>query len=223
MSPSSIGRERARRTARACPRVAAPEDRVEEPAVAEAVLAGAQPRVSPRCRDDRIHRDEVERDPDLGVRAPHGEVTSTAQPCERRRWCARRARRRRSCGPGACTPEPVPEPRGDPRLVVRDPVPDPVAEPRDDDLGVFRERLDGLARRPAALVLERLREVPVVQRHERLDAVREQVVDEPVVEVEARLVHAPAALGQDARPRDREAERAEAELSASARCPRAYR
>ena len=58
---------------------------------------------------------------------------------------------------------------------------------------------------PAAAILERLRQVPVVERDERLDAVREQLVDEAVVEVEAGGVHAAAALGEDPRPRDREA------------------
>ena len=67
---------------------------------------------------------------------------------------------------------------------------DAVAEPAGDRLGVLDERLGGRARRPAAGVLERLRQVPVVERRERLDAVREQLVDEPVVEVEPGLVHA---------------------------------
>ena len=67
---------------------------------------------------------------------------------------------------------------------------------RRDDLGVLREGVDGLAGRPAAAILERLRQVPVVQRDERLDAVREQLVDEAVVEVEAGLVHAAAAAGR---------------------------
>ena len=48
---------------------------------------------------------------------------------------------------------------------------------------------------------------------ERRDAVAEQLVDEPVVEVEALRVHRPAALRDDARPRDREAERVEPELA----------
>src|SRR4029077_10668924 len=46
-----------------------------------------------------------------------------------------------------------------------------------------------------------------------LDPVREQLVDEPVVEVEGRLVHGAAALRDDARPEDGEAERVETELA----------
>src|SRR4029079_10300530 len=66
----------------------------------------------------------------------------------------------------------VAEPGDHPRLVLRDPTRDTVAEPRDDDLDVLRERLDRVPCRPAALVLERLREVPVVERRERLEAGR---------------------------------------------------
>ena len=53
-------------------------------------------------------------------------------------------------------------------LVDRDPVLDPVGEPLADDRGVLGEPVDGLAVQPAALVLERLRQVPVVERHHRL-------------------------------------------------------
>src|SRR5204863_3912968 len=78
----------------------------------------------------------------------------------------------------------VAEPRVHPRLVVRRPVLDAIAEPADDSLHVLAERVDRRANVPAPLVLERLREIPVEERRERLDAVREQLVDEAVVEVE---------------------------------------
>ena len=107
----------------------------------------------------------------------------------------------------------VTDPRDDPRLVVRDPVPDAVAEPAGDRLDVLGERIDGVAHGPAACVLDRLRRVPVEERHVRRDAVAEQLVDEPVVEVEALLVHVSAPARDDARPRDREAERVEPELA----------
>ena len=58
----------------------------------------------------------------------------------------------------------------------------------------------------------RLRRVPVEQRHERVDPVAEELVDEAIVEVEPRRVHAPAAFGKDPRPGDREPERVQAEL-----------
>jgi hypothetical protein len=71
-------------------------------------------------------------------------------------------------------------------------MPDAVAEPGGDDLCVLDERLCGRARRPAAGVLERLRRVPVEEGRERLDLVREELVDEAVVEVEACRVDRPA-------------------------------
>ena len=110
-------------------------------------------------------------------------------------------------------PPAVPDPGDDPRLVVRDPVGDAVAEARRDGLDVLGERIDRVAHGPAARVLEHLRGVPVEERHVRRDAVAEQLVDEPVVEVEPGRVDAAPALGQDARPGDREPERVEAELA----------
>ena len=62
----------------------------------------------------------------------------------------------------------------------------PVAEAVVHDRGVVGEPLGGVALRPAAGVLERLRQVPVVERRHRLDAARQQAVDEPVVVGEAR-------------------------------------
>ena len=73
------------------------------------------------------------------------------------------------------------------RLVEGRPVLDPVAEALGDDGGVRGEVLGGVARRPAAPVLERLRQVPVVERDERGDAGLQQAVDQPVVEVEPGL------------------------------------
>ena len=107
----------------------------------------------------------------------------------------------------------VADPRVHPRLVVGDPVLDAVAEPADDGFGVLDERLRRAARRPAARILERLRRVPVEERRERLDVVREQLVDEAVVEVEPGLVDRPAPRRHDARPGDREAKRVEPELA----------
>ena len=138
-------------------------------------------------------------------------ITSTARPCESSTWWAA-ARASRSLRRPGVAPSAVAEPGDDPRLVLRDPAGDAVAEPRDDDLHVLRERLGRVAHRPAPAVLERLRQIPVIQGRERLDAVREQLVDEPVVVVEPRLVHGATALGDDPRPRDREAIRVETEL-----------
>ena len=89
-------------------------------------------------------------------------------------------------------------------LVDRYPVLDAVGVPRADQGGVLGEGLDGVAVEPAAVVLEGLREVPVVERHHRRHARVEQAVDEAVVEVEALLVGHAAPAWQHPRPRDRE-------------------
>ncbi len=106
----------------------------------------------------------------------------------------------------------VAQDRGDVGLVDGDPVLDAVGEPLADDGGVLREAVDGVAVEPAAVVLERLREVPVVERDHRLLAVLEERVDEPVVERQALLVGRAAAGRLDPRPGDREAVAARAEL-----------
>ena len=51
------------------------------------------------------------------------------------------------------------------------------------------------------------------ERDERRDPVAEELVDEPVVEVEALRVHRTASARDDPRPRDREAERIDPELA----------
>ena len=91
--------------------------------------------------------------------------------------------------PGSVRADAVAMVRGDPRFIDGRDAPDPVAEPLRHDRGVIGERQGGGTGRPAARILERLGQIPVVQRHERRDPVPEQLVDEPVVEVEARLVH----------------------------------
>ena len=70
---------------------------------------------------------------------------------------------------------------------------------------VVDEAVHGVARRPAAVVLQRLRQVPVVQRQVGPHAAREQAVDQPFVEVQALGIPGAAAGGLHPRPADREA------------------
>jgi len=98
-------------------------------------------------------------------------------------------------------------------LVQRHPVFDPVTKTSGDEIGVRSEGRDDLARRPAAPHLQRLRQIPVVERHERPDPRPEQLVDEALVEGEAALVDRAGPRGNDPRPADREAIRVEAELA----------
>src|SRR3712207_7768821 len=59
-------------------------------------------------------------------------------------------------------------------------------------------------------LLEGVGEVPVVERHPRFDPVLEQLVDQPAVEVQARLRDRAATGRLDARPSDGEAVGAQA-------------
>ena len=107
----------------------------------------------------------------------------------------------------------MPDPGVHPRLVVRDPVVHTVAESTDDCVRVLDEGLCCCTRGPSARILESLRRVPVEERRERFDVVRQQLVDEAVVEVEPGLVDRSAARRNDPRPRDREAKRVEPEVA----------
>src|SRR5829696_8629660 len=80
-----------------------------------------------------------------------------------------------------------------------------VAQARRDIGGVIRKCLRRVARGPAAeAILQRLRQVPVIQRRKRRDAVRQQLVDKAVVEIEAFWVRRAGPLREDARPGNRE-------------------
>ena len=92
-----------------------------------------------------------------------------------------------------------------PRLVQRGPEPHPVVQRAEQHLGVVGEPAGDVRVEPAAAVVERGGQVPVVQRHRRLDAALQQAIDQPPVEVEPRLVHLAGAGGQHPGPADAEA------------------
>ncbi len=71
---------------------------------------------------------------------------------------------------------------------------------------VALEILDNASVFPAAvLILQRLRQVPVVEGQHRLDLVGQKGIDQLLVESQTRLVHLPPTGGVDARPAHREA------------------
>jgi hypothetical protein len=107
--------------------------------------------------------------------------------------------------PGSVDAGGVPQVGRAPRLVVGRPQADPVAETPGDHVGVLRERLRRAPHEPAALLLQRLRQVPVEQRRAGGQAALEQAVDQPVVVVQAAFLHPAPPLGQDPRPGHREA------------------
>jgi hypothetical protein len=107
----------------------------------------------------------------------------------------------------------VPEHRMLEGFVVRDPARHPVTDPPHDELHDIGETLCGGAVQPTSLVLQRLRQIPVVQRRQRLDAAREQAVDQPFIEVQPGFVCRPSPRRLYARPGDREAIGADAKVS----------
>ena len=163
-------------------RVCAPEDRVEEPAVPVPVEC-------PRGRDvfggfgRGLRGLEVDRDADeRGGRLSSEGLGGEAVGEQNVMGGGDRVGRGRP--PGRMDAVAVAEPGDHPGLVERDPATDAVAEARADDLRVLAERLGGAALGPAAGILERGRQIPVVQRDKGLDPVGEQLVDDAVVEVE---------------------------------------
>src|SRR5262249_14751812 len=88
-----------------------------------------------------------------------------------------------------------------------------IAEPREDGGGVVTEPVGGIAVEPSATVVQRRGKVPMKERGVRANAVRQQLVDEVIVEVEAPRVDCADALGEDAAPADAEAIRLESQLA----------
>ena len=117
----------------------------------------------------------------------------------------RRAVGRSALAPAGCVhPRGVPEVGRAPGLVVRGPQSHPVAEAVVDDRGVVGEGLGGVAVQPAVAVLERLRQVPVVERGGGRHPARQGCVDEPVVVVQTSALDPADPVGDDPRPGDGE-------------------
>ena len=110
---------------------------------------------------------------------------------------------------GGVDAELVPAERKRVRLVEGGPKRDAVAKGGEHGSGVGREIVHAPGGQPPfILVLQRLRQVPVVQRDVRLDAGRGQLVQQVRVEADAVGVEGRAAArGEQARPRQREPER----------------
>jgi hypothetical protein len=181
-------------------------DRVEEDLVVDRV--GDQPRgldlslVRVLLGDaDRL---EVQRDADRGARREGG-----AQRLGRQAVPEQQVMRGRVGGvvvdqAGGVHADPVSEVRDHLRLVERDPAGDPVAERVGDRGRVVGEPLRGVPRRPAAEVLQGLRQIPVVQRGGAGDAALPEGVEQPLVVIQPGLVDLSGTGREDPRPGDRE-------------------
>ena len=186
-------------------RVGAAQQRVEEPAVDEPVLAACRLDVGGRA-GRRARECKVERDPDARVRTARAQ--SAGRPSR-----ARPAGDARPAGPSASPGRPgalrafgVPAEGDAPRLVVGDPV-------GDDDPRARRPR--GARSRRTGAHVSRAAQPPascnpagrsaVVERHDRLDPALAQPGREPPVEVDALAVERAAPVRLHPRPADREA------------------
>ncbi len=197
-------------------RVVALQKRVEEPARVVAVVA-VRGRLVLRAVGGAVRRGvghlRVELDAHLRLRV---------DPCERGFRAAVREeevvahadRGGEVVQPRRVTPEPVADPGDDPRFGVADPDGDPLAQCLEHRPRVALEVIDDLGICPAAAVLQRLREVPVVERSHGGDAGLADLARELAVPVESFLIE-PAGLrpvGVDPRPADREAVGSDVEL-----------
>src|SRR5262245_13292532 len=91
------------------------------------------------------------------------------------------------------------------KLVDREEVLQAIAEFLGHETRVIGKRLRGVLRLPASvLVVERLGEIPVIQRSERLDPGRLQLVGQAAVEIETLRVRLTRSFREDSRPGDGE-------------------
>jgi len=106
---------------------------------------------------------------------------------------------------GGVIAQAVTEDGGHVGLVQHHPVLDPVTQAAHGDAGILGERAEHRPALPAATILERLRQIPVIQAGHGPDARRQQRIHQPVIEIQTLGVHRAVAIGHDARPRQREA------------------
>ena len=98
----------------------------------------------------------------------------------------------------------VPQHRRHPGLVLSDPVSGVLTQGAGHDAGIPGEGIDRGPRCPSTFLLQRLWQVPVIERGVRRNAPSSQPGDEAAIEVETGLIHPSVAVRDDTRPRDRE-------------------
>ena len=156
----------------------------------------------------RVGDGEVGADPPLLVAASAQRVED--QPVPEQQVVGGHEPGRALAPPGGVHTGGVAEEGRAPRLVQGRPHRDAVAERVVDADGVLGEPVGGVAVGPPARVLQRLRQVPVVERQPGRHVVREQLVDEAVVERQPARLDRPAARAHP-RPGHREAVRRQPE------------
>jgi len=88
-----------------------------------------------------------------------------------------------------------------------------IAERVGHDARVVAKIFGEVAIRPPAGILERLRQIPMIERHPRLDIAREHLVNHAPVKIEPLLINRSLAVRHDPRPRQRNPRRIKPKLS----------
>ncbi len=171
-------------------RVLATVDGVEEPAVELAVDAACRIDVTRVAGVSRIGDGVIQRDPEVEVRVTAAQFADRLTVCEQLM-----VRRQQALGDarvtGCVLTARVGEERRAPRFVQGRPDVHPIAESVMHGAGVVEEPVHDVTVRPAAVLLQRLRHVPVIQGQPREDVGAEQLIDQAAVEVDADLVDGP--------------------------------
>ena len=139
------------------------------------VLVPIGRRLDPVERERRAELDALTSRPHCLRREPGGEIQVVR----------RRAARIETSDAGRVRSDQMTEHGDDAGLVQEDEMAGAIADALDHRRRVVGESPGGVASGPAAAILERLRQVPVVETRPRLDAGFEQRIDQPIVEVEA--------------------------------------
>src|SRR5215469_11799660 len=107
--------------------------------------------------------------------------------------------------------DPITQVRTAPGLVERDPARYPIPQASGNDLGIVSEGIGRLTIEPATSSLQRRREIPVIERHERLNTLLQQRIDQPIIEIQASRIDGAAPLRHNTRPGNRKAIRFQSE------------
>ena len=188
--------------------IAAQQDRIEEQAVAVGVVARGRGEVlRPFGRRQDVGHDVRDAQPEPG---PLGTDRAYREPVGEVQMVGRRHGVAQVPPPGGVDAALVAQERLAPGLVEGDPVLREVAQRPDRPGGEVREARRSVPARPAARVLQDLRQLPVVERHERAHAGLPEARQERAVEGDAVRVQRAAPVWLEARPGHRQPVRGEA-------------
>ena len=180
--------------------VHAVKERVEVPTV-EAAVEGPRSLGILLAWRRGLARRQVENDPDLGVLRELGAHRFPAPAVGQEQVVRGREGGLETLLARRVDTHEVSEHRHAPGLVVGDPELRPIPEAAGDGARVVHEEFARVARGPTACVLQRSRQVPVVERDHWLDPRAEEIVHELLIKPEALFVGSSASRGEHARPR----------------------